>query len=131
VTGHRHAWIDASAGVAGDMLLGALIDAGADPRAVQHTVDTVVPHAVRLASTAVTRAGLRALHVDVQPLIADAPRRTWPAVRGLLTRPELPSGSANGPPRFGGATRRNRHRGLKPAHRERRFDHCPASAVPW
>ncbi|GIF00873.1 nickel pincer cofactor biosynthesis protein LarC [Paractinoplanes rishiriensis] len=90
MTSHRHVWVDASAGVAGDMLLGALLDAGADPRAVQHAVDTVIPHAVRLNPTTVTRAGLRAVHVDVQPLTADLPQRTWPAIHDLLFRSDLP-----------------------------------------
>jgi uncharacterized protein (TIGR00299 family) protein len=72
------------------MLLGALVDAGADLRAIQRAVDTVVPGAVRLSSTAVTRAGLRAVRVHVEPLVADAPRRTWPTIRDLLARAGLP-----------------------------------------
>jgi len=84
VSGARHAWIDASAGVAGDMLLGALLDAGADPDAVQHAVDAVAPGAVRVVTTPVVRAGLRAVKADVRTLQPGPARRTWRDVRTLL-----------------------------------------------
>jgi len=92
MTGMRHAWIDASAGIAGDMLLGALIDAGADLGSVQRAVDAVIPGAVRVVRAGVTRAGLRALKVDVQPLVDDPPQRTWRQIQSLLTALPAPVG---------------------------------------
>ncbi|MFP5281868.1 MAG: nickel pincer cofactor biosynthesis protein LarC [Actinomycetes bacterium] len=79
-----YAWVDASAGIAGDMLLGALLDAGADLAAVQAAVDAVVPQAVRVTVSPTTRAGLRASRVAVVAVEPDPPARTWRAVAGLL-----------------------------------------------
>ncbi len=83
-----HAWVDGSAGVAGDMLLAALLDAGADHGRVRQALAAVVPE-VRLELSEVTRAGLRALKVDVLTPAEDHPHRAWGDVRSALERAEL------------------------------------------
>ena len=83
-------WIDASAGVAGDMLLGALLDAGASLDAVRGAVTAVVPDEVAVTTSTVTRAGLRALRADVQSRTPDHPHRSWADIRALLGSADLP-----------------------------------------
>jgi uncharacterized protein (TIGR00299 family) protein len=85
----RHAWVDATAGVAGDMLLAAFVDAGAPLAVVQGAVDAVMPASVRLASTLVGRAGMRATKVDVHPTGKDQARRSWRDIQALLERADL------------------------------------------
>jgi uncharacterized protein (TIGR00299 family) protein len=84
-----HAWVDASAGVAGDMLLGALVDAGAPFAEVAAAVEAVLPDTVRLTAGQTTRAGLRATKVDVALVREDQPRREWTQIRELLERADL------------------------------------------
>jgi uncharacterized protein (TIGR00299 family) protein len=87
----RHAWIDASAGVAGDMLLGALIDAGADLEVVQQAVNAVIGESVRLSCSPVTRAGQHANQLTVQVITEDVPARSWRTVQGLIGTADLPT----------------------------------------
>jgi uncharacterized protein (TIGR00299 family) protein len=84
-----HAWVDASAGVAGDMLLGALVDAGAPLEEVSRAVEAVLPDTVRLTAGETTRAGLRATKVDVVLLREDQPRREWTQVRAMVQVSDL------------------------------------------
>jgi pyridinium-3,5-bisthiocarboxylic acid mononucleotide nickel chelatase len=81
-------WLDCSAGVSGDMLLGALVDAGVDLAVLQGAVDGVGVEPVRLERSTVLRAGIGACKVDV--VVDESPgTRTWSDVRGLLERAEL------------------------------------------
>ena len=82
----RLAYIDATAGIAGDMLLAALIDAGADLDGVQRVLDALVPGSVRFVRSAVDRGGQRAVKIDVEVLVEDPPHRTWASIRELLER---------------------------------------------
>ncbi|MGW2046990.1 nickel pincer cofactor biosynthesis protein LarC [Streptomyces sp. NPDC001858] len=85
-----HAWFDCSAGAAGDMLLGALLDAGASLTVVRDAVEAVAPGSVRLRVERVRRCGLAATkaHVDT---VADPPHRTWRSIRALLAQASLPA----------------------------------------
>jgi len=90
-------WLDCQAGVSGDMLLGALIDAGVPPEVLR---DAIAPlgTGTTLSVGRTHRAGLAAVNVSVtvdgQPAEeADDTHRTWADVRTLLDRlsdPELP-----------------------------------------
>jgi uncharacterized protein (TIGR00299 family) protein len=78
-------WLDCSAGASGDMLLGALVDAGVPLAVLQAAVDAVSPQPVTLRAEQTSRHGLGAtrVHVDAPP--GDSPR-TWREIRHLLQR---------------------------------------------
>jgi len=81
-------WLDCAAGASGDMLLGAVVDAGVPLATLQAAVDAVGVEQITLTAEEVTRHGLGAVLVHV-----DAPHttvtRTWPNIRDLLERAAL------------------------------------------
>src|SRR4051794_27796768 len=66
------------------MLLGAVLDAGADLDAVRSALSAVVPGEVAVRTSAVSRAGLRALKADVESTAAEHPHRSWAGIRAML-----------------------------------------------
>ena len=83
------AWVDASNGVAGDMLLGALVDAGAPLDRIRDAVEAVMPATVEWHVAEVRRAGMRATKVDVEVVADDLPHRDWTTIRAMLASAPL------------------------------------------
>jgi pyridinium-3,5-bisthiocarboxylic acid mononucleotide nickel chelatase len=83
----RLLYIDAIAGVAGDMLLGALLDAGASEGAVREGLQRL---GVDIVHTRTERHGIGAARIEVVAAHEHA-HRDWAAVRELVDAAELPT----------------------------------------
>ena len=83
-------WLDLAAGASGDMLLGALVDAGVPLDVPAAAIATLPVESIRLEAEPVTRHGLGATRVHVHAPESDA-HRTWADVRGLLLDADLPT----------------------------------------
>jgi uncharacterized protein (TIGR00299 family) protein len=71
------------------MLLGALVDAGADLAVVQQAVDAVIGESVRLSCAPVTRAGQHAHRLSVEVITRDLPLRDWSTIKDLIATADL------------------------------------------
>ncbi|UDY37720.1 nickel pincer cofactor biosynthesis protein LarC [Dermatobacter hominis] len=82
-------WVNPAVGVAGDMLLAALLDAGADPEAVRATVAELPVPGWSLDAGPTTRRGLTATSV-----VVTAPdgvhHRSWSTIDAMLAAADLP-----------------------------------------
>jgi uncharacterized protein (TIGR00299 family) protein len=96
----KTAWINCSAGVAGDMLMGALIDAGADAMQVADVVAGLGVDGWALTADRVDRCGISATHAIVVEHRHDdgdtqhhhAPHRPYCDIVAIITNADIPDG---------------------------------------
>jgi pyridinium-3,5-bisthiocarboxylic acid mononucleotide nickel chelatase len=85
----RTLWVDAGNGAAGDMLLAALLDAGADLEAVRAGLHGLGTEQLDLTLTSVRRHGLRAAQVSVHAPASQV-QRNLADITALITKADLP-----------------------------------------
>ena len=93
MTTARLAYINCSAGVAGDMLLGALVDAGAAPAAITGVLDGLGVEGYAVSFERVQRAGVLATraNVTVDPAHHDHDHRPVKVITALLDAADIPA----------------------------------------
>jgi pyridinium-3,5-bisthiocarboxylic acid mononucleotide nickel chelatase len=84
-------WLDLSAGASGDMLLGALVDAGVPLEVLASAVAALPVERIELTAEPASRHGLGGTRVHVHAPHSGV-RRTWADVRGLLGDAALDDG---------------------------------------
>lgn len=85
----RLLYLDCVGGIAGDMLLAALLDAGASEGTLRGVPGRLGLGPVEIRVERVARHGVGALHVEVVPPPSPPPR-TWRAMRELIEAADLP-----------------------------------------
>ncbi|MDQ3875296.1 MAG: nickel pincer cofactor biosynthesis protein LarC [Actinomycetota bacterium] len=90
----RSAYLDCVGGVAGDMLLAALLDAGGDRERLEGVPAALGLADVRIEVVTVLRGGLRALRVAIEAE-EDGGRRAWTDLRDVVERSTLPPETRN------------------------------------
>jgi pyridinium-3,5-bisthiocarboxylic acid mononucleotide nickel chelatase len=87
----RLAYVDAVGGVAGDMLLAALLDAGADAGHVRDGLRGLAVGGLELRTTTVSRHSISAASVSIVAPPEPHPHRRWAEVRAILDESALPA----------------------------------------
>ena len=85
----RIAYFDCFAGISGDMALGALLDAGADPEQLRRDLERLPLEPFELEIGEVDDQGIRAMRVAVRVAAAGV-IRTYASIRALLDAASLP-----------------------------------------
>src|SRR5438477_13062198 len=89
MTGRTIAWFHCFSGIAGDMALGSLIDAGADLDAVREVLGRLPIAGWEVDAEPVLRAGVAATHLRVRTH-EDGVVRTYSHISGLIDEARLP-----------------------------------------
>jgi pyridinium-3,5-bisthiocarboxylic acid mononucleotide nickel chelatase len=89
MTTSSFAYFDCFAGIAGDMTLGALLDAGGSPTALRAGLEGLALDPFRLEVVTVERGGIGATQVKVHTHHSSVVR-TWANLRAMLTEADLP-----------------------------------------
>jgi uncharacterized protein (TIGR00299 family) protein len=87
----RIAWFDAGSGASGDMILGALVDAGLPFAALEGLPARLGLTGVVLAKNEVRRGAFRACQVEVRIAAAKQPHRHLKDIRALIDQSDLPA----------------------------------------
>jgi uncharacterized protein (TIGR00299 family) protein len=83
------AYLDCVGGLAGDMLLSALLDAGAPEQELRAVPDRLGIEHVDLRVERVERHGIGALHLEVISELEQHPHRSWRSIRDELAAADL------------------------------------------
>src|SRR2546429_376439 len=94
ISGLHRLVLEPVGGIAGDMMIGALLPLGAPRAALDDGLRRLALPGVSVDAREVEIAGIRALHVDVRAPRDRHTHRPWREIRDLLSRAHLPSRAA-------------------------------------